>query len=52
MPNRPGGDDFEVPIRRQLGLRVEFVKAVGGEGGEILPQQGVYWVRVSSPNSA
>jgi len=33
-----GGDDFEVPVHRQLGLRVEIMEAVPGEGGEVVPQ--------------
>jgi hypothetical protein len=34
-----GGDDLEVPVHRQLGLRVQSVEAARGEGREILPQQ-------------
>src|SRR5205085_7484008 len=34
-----GGEDFEVPVRRQLGLRVELLKAASGEGGKVIPQQ-------------
>ena len=43
LPDRGqlGGDDLQVPVERQLGLRVEIVEAARGEGGEVLPQQGV-----------
>ena len=34
-----GGDDLEMPVHRQLGLRVEVVEAARGEGAEVLPQQ-------------
>jgi hypothetical protein len=32
-----GGDDLDVPVHPQLGLRVELIKAARGEGGEVLP---------------
>jgi hypothetical protein len=35
------GDDLEVPVHRELGLRVEIVEAARGKGGEILPQHGL-----------
>ena len=34
-----GGDDFEVPVDRELGLRIELLEAASGEGGEVVPQQ-------------
>src|SRR5207248_3146462 len=34
-----GGDDFEVPVRRQTGVRVKVLEAASGEGGEVVPQQ-------------
>ena len=34
-----GGDDFEVPVRRQAGLRVEVLEAAPGEGRQVVPQQ-------------
>ena len=34
-----GGDDLEMPVHRQLGLRVELLEAARGEGGEVVPQQ-------------
>src|SRR5436190_498257 len=36
-----GGDDVNVPVRRQLSLRVQIVKAARGEGREVLPQQSL-----------
>jgi hypothetical protein len=36
-----GGDDFDMPIHRQLGLRIELMKTARGEGGELLPQHGL-----------
>ena len=33
-----GGDDFEVPICRQAGLRVKLMEAATGEGREVVPQ--------------
>src|SRR5690349_15996002 len=36
-----GGDDLEMPIDRELSLRVEVMKATRRETAEILPQQGV-----------
>ena len=41
LPHRGqlGGDDFEMPVHRQLGLRVEVLEAARGKGGEVLPQQ-------------
>ena len=35
------GDDLEVPVHRQRGVRVEITKTARGEGGQILPQDGV-----------
>jgi hypothetical protein len=35
------GDDLDMPVRRELGLRVEIIKAACGKRGEILPQQDV-----------
>jgi hypothetical protein len=34
-----GGDDFEVPVHRQVGLRVEVVEAASGKSREVMPQQ-------------
>ena len=34
-----GGDDFEVPVHRQGGLRVEILEAASGESREVMPQQ-------------
>src|SRR5271169_5471774 len=34
-----GGDDFEVPVRCQAGLRVEVLEAAPSEGGEVVSQQ-------------
>src|SRR5271170_185286 len=34
-----GGDDLEMPVHRQLGLRIELLEAAGDEGGEVLAQQ-------------
>ena len=34
-----GGDDFKVPVHRQVGLRVEILEAASGEGCEVVPQQ-------------
>src|SRR5207249_888375 len=34
-----GGDDLEMPVHCQLGLRVEVLEAPSGEGGEVVPQQ-------------
>src|SRR6267154_5911794 len=34
-----GGDDFEVPVHRQGGLRVEILEAAAGERREVMPQQ-------------
>src|SRR6201984_2183387 len=34
-----GGNDLEMPVHRQVGLRVESVKAAHREGREIVPQQ-------------
>src|SRR6202023_3560346 len=46
MPQTPGrqrdqlgGDDLEMPVHRQLGLRVEVLEAARGEADEVLPQQ-------------
>ena len=36
-----GGNDLDMPIHREVGLRIEVVKAAPGEGGEILSQQGL-----------
>jgi hypothetical protein len=36
-----GGDDLEMPVDRQLGLRVEVIEAARGKGTKILPQQGL-----------
>ena len=35
------GNDLEVPVRHQLGLRVELLKAARCEGRQILPEQRV-----------
>src|SRR5215471_14061999 len=34
-----GGDDFEMPVHRQAGLRVEILKAASGESRQVVPQQ-------------
>src|SRR5207237_4577710 len=34
-----GGDDFEMPVRRQAGLRVEVLEAAPGEGRQVVSQQ-------------
>ena len=41
LPHRGelGGDDLEMPVHRQLGLRVEVLEAARGKGGEVVPQQ-------------
>ena len=41
LPHRGqlGGDDLEMPVHRELGLRVEVVEAARREAGEVLPQQ-------------
>jgi hypothetical protein len=36
-----GGDDLDMPIHRELGLRVEVIKAARDKAAEILPQQGL-----------
>ena len=36
-----GGDNFEVPVRRQAGLRVKVLEATPGKGREVVPQQEV-----------
>jgi hypothetical protein len=35
------GDCLEMPVHRELGLRVELAKGAQREGGEIRPQQRV-----------
>ena len=34
-----GGDDLEVPVHRQAGLRVEILEAASGEGRQVAVQQ-------------
>src|SRR5437764_7289658 len=34
-----GGDDLDMPVHRQLGLRVEVLETAHGEADEVLPQQ-------------
>src|SRR5580704_11121101 len=34
-----GGDDLEVPVHRQPGLRVEVLETAPGEGRQVVPQQ-------------
>src|SRR3984893_7624573 len=34
-----GGDDLEMPVHRQLGLRIEVLETAHGEADEVLPQQ-------------
>jgi hypothetical protein len=34
-----GGDDFEVPVHRQVGLRIEVLEAASGESREVMLQQ-------------
>jgi len=43
LPHRGqlGGDDFQVPVHCQLGLRIEFVEAARDKGGEVLAQQSL-----------
>jgi len=36
-----GGDDLEMPVQRELGLRVQIGKAAPREGGKVLPQQNL-----------
>jgi len=36
-----GGDDLEMPIHCQLGLRIELVEAARNKGGEVVPQHGL-----------
>src|SRR5438477_988200 len=36
-----GGDDFEMPVHRELGLGVQVVEAARGESDEVLPKHAV-----------
>ena len=36
-----GSNDLDMPIERQLDVRIEILEAARDEGGEILPQQGL-----------
>jgi hypothetical protein len=36
-----GGDDLDMPVHRELSLRVEVMETTRGEGAEVLPQQRV-----------
>src|SRR5258705_12811435 len=36
-----GGDDLEMPVHRQHGLRVEVIETARGEGGEVLSKQSL-----------
>jgi len=45
-----GGDDLDMPIHRQLGLRIEVMEAVRDGGGQVLPQQGLVLDARQVPN--
>ena len=45
-----GGDDLEMPVHRQLDLRVEVLEAARGEADEVLPQQDPVLGRVRFSN--
>jgi hypothetical protein len=51
LPHRGefGGDDLDVPVHRQVGLRVEVAKAALGEGGKILAERYVVLGRGQIP---
>jgi hypothetical protein len=36
-----GGDDLDMPVHRQLGLRIELMETARDEGREVLSQQGL-----------